>query len=87
MENKKKLVCKFHTIKLETGDYGLGIEIDDRHVSLSTSSYSHCPGNYVDLGIFNLTPEDILQIADAIRKVALDLKPELNETLTVGAGI
>ena len=55
-------------------DYSLGIEVQDRHVTLDTFSWDHKPGHEAKIVIYELTVESIKKLGEAILETAFRIR-------------
>lgn len=74
-----ELVFKTHYCEHSGGLYSLQLEFECRHVDLQTFYYPHTGGNNINISVYGLTPEDMLEIANRIKKTAFEIKPELKD--------
>jgi len=62
------------TCGMDDGTYSLTLKIEDRHINLSSWSYSHSKGHHAGLDIFDMSRGDIYNLALAIYQVAEQIK-------------
>jgi hypothetical protein len=77
METETKLhasIKKVSPYDMKDGTYSLSIRIDDAHVNLSTYPWGFREGNSSDVSIFDLTKEDMLNLAQKIVDAAATIE-------------
>ena len=63
---------RIHHYLHDTG-HGITIYCHNRHVSLSTAPYDHIPGSSTDVGIFNLSRQDMIDLAHQLLAIAVPI--------------
>ena len=61
-----KVEVKARDLGIHEGHYSLALEMTDAHVDLRTHQFDHRPGNLINVALFGLTTEAILQLGFAI---------------------
>jgi len=62
--------------KHNKGDFSLRINVENRHVDLTTYNWDHMIGYHASIGIFDLTPDDIQRLGEMLITEALKIKAE-----------
>jgi len=82
-ETKKKEQIKVRHTKHSSEEYSLTIEVENKHVGLSSHAYSHAPGNYSSIAIFDMTVKEMQDLARKIQERALAIRAaETEEKIT-----
>lgn len=76
MEQLTKKAVGFETryCKHADGTYSLALELNNCQVSLSAHSYDHIIGYRANLGIFDLSVDDMLNLANKIQEQVFIIK-------------
>jgi len=65
-----KVLITSHGVDKHTLSIGYG----DRPISISSSPYDHRPGNFGYIDIRDMSPEEMLELADLTQKTADELR-------------
>jgi hypothetical protein len=71
---KKAVELETRFCKHADGTYSLALELSNCQVSLSTHSYDHIIGYRANFGIFDLSVEDMLNLANKIQEQVFIIK-------------
>jgi len=74
IETEKKPEIKISHTQHNEDEYSISLEIEDRHVSLSTYGWSHKQGYMADVSIFDLSVDEIQKLGEALITEALRIK-------------
>ena len=83
-ETKPKKAVEFYTGFCKHGedDYSLSIEFEDCHATMNTYNYDHRVGYRVGLTIFDLSTDDIVNLANTILEQAFAIRQSEKKTET-----
>jgi len=65
-ETMKRPPIKVRHCKHADDEYSITLATENRHIDLSVSHWSHCPGGSADISIFTLSISEIKELGAAI---------------------
>ena len=73
-QTEKKPDIKVRYVDMDDGEYFIELGIDDRHTSHDSWHYDHRAGYHTNLGIFDLSLDNIFNLALAIMQKAIQIQ-------------